>query len=70
MVWGSITGKRLGDLVKIDGIMDKVYHNILVRHAIPYEHKLITRGKARVINSVQCFFFRVRISLPRGHFRF
>jgi len=36
MVWGCFGGTKVGDLVKIDGTMDKkVYHNILVRHAIP-----------------------------------
>jgi transposase len=42
MVWGSISGTGLGGLVKIDGIMDKkVYHNILVRHAVPSGLRLI-----------------------------
>ena len=42
MVWGSISGTGLGSLVKIDGIMDKkVYHNILVRHAVPSGRRLI-----------------------------
>ena len=41
MVWGSISGGGVGDLVKIEGIMDKkVYHNILVRHAVPSGHRL------------------------------
>jgi hypothetical protein len=42
MVWGSISGTGLGGLVKIDGIMDKkVYHNILVQHAVPSGLRLI-----------------------------
>ena len=33
MAWGAISASGTGDLVKMDGIMDKkVYHNILVRH--------------------------------------
>ena len=36
MVWGSISGRGVGDLVKIGETMDKkVYYNILVRHAVP-----------------------------------
>ena len=42
MVWGSISGRGVGNLVKIGGIMDKmVYHNILVRHAVPSGRRLI-----------------------------
>ena len=42
MVWGSILGGGVGDLVKIEGIMDKkVYHNILVRHAVLFGRRLI-----------------------------
>ena len=42
MVWGSISGRGVGDLVNIGGIMDKmVYHNILVRHAVPSGRPLI-----------------------------
>ena len=42
MVWGSISGGGVGDLLKIGGIMDKkVYHNILVRHAVPSGPRLI-----------------------------
>ena len=42
MVWASISGRGVGDLVKIGGIMDKkVYHNILVRHAVPSGRRLI-----------------------------
>ena len=42
MVWGAISATGTGDLVKIHGIMDKkVYHNILVRHAVPSGQHLI-----------------------------
>ena len=42
MIWGSISGRGVGNLVKIGGIMDKmVYHNILVRHAVPSGRRLI-----------------------------
>lgn len=36
IVWGAISANGVAALKKIEGIMDKhVYHNILVRHAIP-----------------------------------
>lgn len=36
MVWGCFGANKTGDLIRIKGIMDKkVYHNILVRHAVP-----------------------------------
>ena len=42
MVWGSISGRGVGDLVKIGETMDKkVYYNILVRHAVPSGRRLI-----------------------------
>ena len=42
MIWGSILGIGVGDLVKIGGIMEKmVYHNILVRRAVPSGRRLI-----------------------------
>ena len=42
MVWGSILGRGVGDLVKIGETMDKkVYYNILVRHAVPSGRRLI-----------------------------
>ena len=42
MVSGYISKKGLGDLVKIDRIMDKkAYHIILVEHAVPYGRRLI-----------------------------
>ena len=42
MVWSAISAAGTGDLVKIDGIMDKkVYHNILVRHGVPSGSRLI-----------------------------
>lgn len=34
--WGCFAGNQVGALVRINGKMDQnVYHNILVRHAIP-----------------------------------
>ena len=45
MVCGAISAAGTGDLVKIDGIMDKkVYHNILVRHGVPSGSRLIGQG--------------------------
>lgn len=45
MVWGAISASGTGDLVKIDGIMDKkVYHNNLVRHGVPSGSHLIGPG--------------------------
>ena len=45
MVWGAISAAGTGDLVKIDGIMDKnVYHNILVKHGVPSGSRLIGQG--------------------------
>ena len=45
MVWGAISASGTGDLVKIDGIVDKkVYHNILVRHGVPSGSRLIGPG--------------------------
>lgn len=42
MVWGCFAGTMVGDLVKIDGIMDKkVYHKILQYHAIPSGRRLV-----------------------------
>ena len=41
-IWGSISRRGAGDLVNMGGIMDKmVYHNILVRHAVPSGRRLI-----------------------------
>lgn len=45
MVWGAISAPGTGDLVKIDGIIDKkVYQNILVRHGVPSGSHLIGPG--------------------------
>ena len=45
MEWGAISASGTGDLVKIDGTMDKkVYHNILVRHGVPSGSHLIGPG--------------------------
>lgn len=44
LVWGAISANGVFPLKKIDGIMDKfMYHNILVRHALPAGKKLIGR---------------------------
>ena len=45
MVWGCFGGGKVGDLVKIQGIMRKEeYHSILQRHAVPSGKRLIGRG--------------------------
>lgn len=45
MGWGSFAGTKVGDLVKIEGIMDqKVYHKILQYHAVPSGHRLIGKN--------------------------
>ena len=39
---GAVTASGIGDMVKIDEIMDKkVHHNLLVRHAIPSGRRLL-----------------------------
>jgi len=44
-VWGCFAGDKVGDLVRIEGIMDKTrYHNILQRHAFPCGKRLVGRG--------------------------
>ena len=44
-VWGAISASGTGDLVKIDGIMDKkLYHNILMRHGVPSGSHIIGPG--------------------------
>ena len=45
MVWGAISGYGVGPLKLIEGIMDKkVYHQILIKHAIPAGRKLLGDG--------------------------
>lgn len=45
MVWGCFAGENVGDLKKIEGIMDKkVYHKILQYNAIPSGLRLIGEG--------------------------
>lgn len=45
MVWGCFGGNSVGNLVKIEGIMDKkVYHSILVKHAMSSETRILRRG--------------------------
>ena len=45
IVWGCFGNNKVGDLIKIEGIMDaKYYHKILSRHAVPSGTKLIEKG--------------------------
>lgn len=45
MVWGGIGNGKVGKLHRIKGIMDQyVYHNILVRHAIPSACRIMMPG--------------------------
>lgn len=45
MVWGCFAGEKVGDLVKIEGILKKEgYHRILQKHAIPSGKRLVGRG--------------------------
>ena len=45
MVWGGISANGVTPLKRIEGIMDKkVYHNILVRQAMPAGKRLIGKG--------------------------
>lgn len=45
MVWGCFAGDKVGDLVQIEGIMDKkLYHTILQRHAFPCGKRIVGRG--------------------------
>lgn len=45
MIWGGFGGGKVGDLVRITSIMDKkMYHNILVRHAVPSGIRNIGKG--------------------------
>lgn len=45
MVWGCFGGNKTGDLIQIEGIMDKkVYHNVLVRRAVPSGLRLCGKG--------------------------
>ena len=42
IVWGCFGNNKVGDLVRIEGIMDtKYYHKILTRHAVPSGKNLI-----------------------------
>ena len=41
MVWGCFMGEKVGDLMRINGIVDqKVYHSILQRHLVPSGKRL------------------------------
>lgn len=45
MVWGCFAGHSVGDLIKIEGTMDKkVYHKILQHNAIPSGLRLVGKG--------------------------
>lgn len=45
IVWGCFAGEKVGDLKRIEGIMDKkMYHGILQRHAFPCGKRLVGRG--------------------------
>lgn len=45
MVWGCFGGDKVGDLIKIEGIMDqKAYHNIIQRHVLPSGKKIYRGG--------------------------
>lgn len=45
MVWGCFGGSSVGDIVRIEGIMDKKkYHSILQRHAIPSGIRICGKG--------------------------
>jgi len=45
MVWGCFAGEKVGNLVKIEGIMDqRKYHSILQFHAFPCGKKIVDRG--------------------------
>lgn len=44
MVWDCFGGNRVGNLGKIERIMDKkIYHGILVKHAIPSGTRILRR---------------------------
>jgi hypothetical protein len=45
MVWGGISTKGVTQLKRVEGIMDKkMYHSILVYHAIPEGKRLLGKG--------------------------
>ena len=52
-----MTGRKRGD----------TFTAVCVQHVVSLT-EFITRAKVRVINSLQCFFFRA--SLPRGYLKF
>jgi len=44
-VWGCFAENKVGDLVRIEEIIDKTrYHNILQHHAFPCGKRLVGRG--------------------------
>jgi len=43
-LWGCFAGKKVGNLVKIEGVMDqRQYHSILKFHAFPSGKKIAGR---------------------------
>lgn len=45
MIWGAFGGGKVSNLVQIKSIMDKkMYHSILVRHAVPSGLRIIGKG--------------------------
>ena len=45
MVWGCFAGSRVGDLHRVNGILNqKGYHSILHRHALPPSKRIIGQG--------------------------
>ena len=58
MVWECFAGEKVGDLVKIEGVMDqRQYYNILKFHAFPSGKKIASRG----------FLFSNRIMILNTH---
>ena len=45
MVWGCFAGDKVGDLIQVEGILNKEgYIKILQRHAVPCGKRLVGRG--------------------------
>ena len=45
MVWGCFAGNEVGDLIQVEGILNKEgYLNILKKHAVPSGKRLVGRG--------------------------
>lgn len=44
LVWGCFSGQSIGDIKRIDGIMDKkMYHQILIRHGVQSGLRLVSQ---------------------------